>query len=355
MNVKAATVAVIGVFLMTSVACIVMSSADTDATAAYSVSDDRSPAHTLEFDTPYKYVVTLGLAFTSTMVGIGETSKLILVDTGSKDALPESSGIPTISTSNYTEVANKIKTIATEKEIANLDDILVIMYTYSSSGISTLDSQGIHTIMAFYPKSYDNVVSYVDRMETLVGANHSKSNNMTSVATDVASKMEGYSGEKVKAIYVSYSSSTYKIANKNSIAVSMFEKCGAVNAGFDESKSASYEPTGGIGPFLVDKISNAGLKVIFLDGNYSGSAEDFVSEQSLGDKDVKVYKLEKTWNSYTPDIVDGLTYMSKALYPSVFGPLDGDDKQPFNYTFIIVGVIAAVVVIGAVFFMVRRH
>ena len=135
----------------------------------------------------------------------------------------------------------------------------------------------------------------------------------------------------------------------------MFEKCGAINAGFDDSKSASYEPAGGIGPFLLSKINDDGLKVIFLDGNYSGSAEDFVSEQSLGDKDVKVYKLEKTWNSYTPEIVDGLTYMSKALYPSVFGPLDGDDKQPFNYTVIIVGVIAAVVVIGAVFFMIRRH
>ena len=353
MNAKAVSLAVIGLFLVASVACVALTAVDSDADPTYSVTDDRGV--TLGFDEPYKYVVTLGLAFTSTTVGIGQTSKLILVDTGSKDVLPEGSSIPTISTSNYTDVANKIKSVATDKGIANTDEILVILYTYSSSGITTLTDQGINTIMAFYPKSYDDVVKYVEKMETLMGADHSKSKNMDDVAKEIVSKMSDYSGDKVNAIYISYSSSTYKIANKNSIAVSMFEKCGAGNAGYDAGKSASYEPEGGLGPFLIDKINNGGLKVIFLDGNYSGSAADFISEQSLGGKDVKVYKLEKTWNSYSPDITDGMTYMSKALYPSVFGSLDDDGKEPFNYTFIIVGVIAAVAVIGVVFVVMRRH
>ena len=353
MNAKAVSLAIVGLFLMASITCVVLTAVDTDADPKYSVTDDRGV--TLGFDEPYKYVVTLGLAFTSTTVGIGQSSKLILVDTGSKDALPDGSSVPTISTSNYTDVGNKIKTIKEEKGIGSLDDILVIMYTYSSSGITSLNSQGINTIMAFYPKSYDDVVKYVEKMETLTGADNSKSKNMDDVAKNIVSKMSDYSGDKVNAIYVSYSSSTYKIANKNSIAVSMFEKCGAVNAGYDAGKSASYEPEGGIGPFLLDKINNGGLKVIFLDGNYTGNASDFVSEQSLGDKDVKVYKLEKTWNSYSPDIADGMTYMSKALYPSVFGSLDDDGKEPFNYTWVIVGVIAAVVVIGAVFIIMRRH
>ena len=47
--------------------------------------------------------------------------------------------------------------------------------------------------------------------------------------------------------------------------------------------------------------------------------------------------------------------MSKALYPSVFGPIDDGGNQPFNYTFVIVGVIVAVVAIGAVFFIMRKH
>ena len=353
MNAKAVSLAIVGLFLMASITCVALTAVESDADPTYSVTDDRGV--TLGFDEPYKYVVTLGLAFTSTTVSIGQSSKLILVDTGSKDALPEGSNVSTISTSNYTDVGNKIKSIKEDKGIGSLDDILVIMYTYSSSGITSLNSQGINTIMAFYPKSYDDVTKYVEKMETLMGADHSKSKNMDDVAKDIVSKMSDYSGDKVNAIYVSYSSSTYKIANKNSIAVSMFEKCGAVNAGYDAGKSASYEPEGGIGPFLLDKINNGGLKVIFLDGNYTGNASDFVSEQSLGDKDVKVYKLEKTWNSYSPDIADGMTYMSKALYPSVFGSLDDDGKEPFNYTWVIVGVIAAVVVIGAVFIIMRRH
>lgn len=327
---------------------------DSSADSKYSVSDDRATPNTLYFDEPFKYVVTLGLAFTSTVVNLGEESKLILVDTNSKSALSEGSTIPTISTSNYDDVGAKITTLVTEKGITK-DDVLIIMYSYSSTGIGKLETQGYSKIMGFYPKSYDNVVTYVDKMETLIGADHSKSKEMADKANDIVSKMSDYSGDKVKGIYISYSSSKPQIANKNSIAVSMMEKCGAINAGYDADKSASYEPSSGMGPFLVSKINDDGLKVIFLDGNYSGTVADFIEEYNLGDKDVKVYKIEKTWNSYTPEITDGLNYMSKCLYPSVFGSPDGDDTQPFNYTTIIIMVVAAVIVIGAIFVVLRRR
>lgn len=353
MKFKALVPVVIGLFLMANIACVLTNIDDSSADPAYSVTDDRDK--TINFDNPFEYVVTLGLAFTSTTLEIGKESKLILVDTGSKDALPAGSTIPTISTSSYTDVANKIGTIVAEKGIQK-DDVLVVMYSYSSSGLTTLAEQGYNNVMGFYPKSYDNVVTYVEKMETLMGADHTKSQEMATFASGVVSKIADYTGEKVKAVYVSYSSSTYKIGNKDSIATSMIEKCGAINAGYDSSKSSStYAPSEGVGPFLLNKINNDGLKVIFLDGNYTGTAADFVQEQSLTGKDVKVYKLDKTWNSYTPVITDGLNYMSKCLYPSIFGNPDGDDNKAFNYTPIIIGVVAAVVIIGAAFIIIRRH
>ena len=353
MKFKALVPVVIGLFLMANIACVMTSIDDSSADPAYSVTDDRGK--TINFDNPYNYVVTLGLAFTSTTIEIGKESKLILVDTGSKDILPAGSTVPNISTSNYTDVANKIGTIVAEKGIQK-DDVLVVMYSYSSTGLNTLAEQGYNNVMGFYPKSYDNVVTYVEKMETLLGADHSKSENMATVASGIVTKIADYTGEKVKAVYVSYSSSTYKIGNKDSIATSMIEKCGAINAGYDSSKSSStYAPSEGVGPFLLNKINNDGLKVIFLDGNYTGTAADFIQEQSLTGKDVKVYKLDKTWNSYTPDITDGLNYMSKCLYPSIFGNPDGDGNNAFNYTPIIIGVVVAVVIIGTAFIITRRH
>ena len=353
MKVKLPALLVVGVFLMTSTACIAIVGVDSDATAAYSVTDDRSPATTLEFDVPFDYVVSLGLGFTSAIKQIGKESKLILVDTGSKD---EVSGVPTIATTDYTDVAQKIDTIKAEKGIDSKDKILIITYSYTSAAkFTALSDNGYTKVLGFYPKSYDDVANYVEKMETLLGAEHTKSNEMKDAAKAVVDKMAGYKDAKTNAVYLSYSSNAFKIANTGSIAVSMFEKCGAVNAGYDSGKSSSYVPDEGIGAFLTAKINNGALNVIFLDGNYAGTAADFIAEQSLTDKDVKVYKLEKTWNSYTPDTMDGLNYMVKCCYPSVFGNPEGDDKEPFNYTTVIIVVIAAVAVLGVAFFVMRRH
>lgn len=353
MKSKALALLVVGVFLMTSSVCIAMTGIDSDATAAYSVTDDRSPPTTLEFDVPFDYVVSLGLGFTSAIKQIGKESKLILVDTGSKD---EVSGVPTISTSDYADVALKIDTIKAEKGIDSKDKILIITYSYTSAAkFTALSDNGYNKVLGFYPKSYDDVANYVEKMETLLGAEHTKSKEMKDAAKTIVDKMSGYDGTKTNAIYLSYSSSAFKIANKSSVAVSMFEKCGAVNAGYDSAKGSTYTPDEGVGAFLSAKIDSKELNVIFLDGNYPGSAADFISEQSLTGKDVKVYKLEKTWNSYTPDTMDGINYISKCCYPSIFGNPDGDDKEPFNYATIIIVVIAAVAVVGIAFFLIRKH
>ena len=154
---KTLVLLVVGVFLMTSSLSIAMTGVDSDATAAYSVSDDRSPATTLEFDVPFDYVVSLGLGFTSAIKQIGKESKLILVDTGSKDEVP---GVPSIATTDYADVALKIDVLKEEKGIDSKDKILIITYSYTSqTKFDALSARGYNKVLGFYPKSYDDVAN----------------------------------------------------------------------------------------------------------------------------------------------------------------------------------------------------
>lgn len=324
---------------------------ETDAADSFSITDDSG--RVLTFSEPYKYIATLGLAYTSTIVEIGCESKLILIDSGSVGVVSKSYLGKTVNVSNYSDVAQALDTIVVEKNIEK-SEILVVTYSWvSAEKVTLLSNAGYDNILRFYPKSYDNIVDYVVKMELAVGADKTVSSNMIGVASGITDKMKDYTGTPVKAIYVSYSKATKpEISNKNSIAVSMFEKCGAINSGYDADELNSYEPDGGIGKFLSIKIDE-GTSVIFIDGNYQGSVADFVKDNSLTGKNVKVYKLEKTWNSYTPDAAEGLTYMSKCLYPSVFGSVDEDAGEPFNYTIAIV-VVVVVVLVASVAFMVLR-
>ena len=55
---------------------------------------------------------------------------------------------------------------------------------------------------------------------------------------------------------------------------------------------------------------------MLLDGYYTGSAEDFSA--LLGDDSIQVYKLNKTWNTYSPDATVGLWTVASLFYPQYF-------------------------------------
>ena len=75
MNVRTLVLSVIGVLLVANIACA-LTGDDSAADTKFSVSDDRASPNTLNFNEPFKYVVSLGLAFTSTVVELEQESKM---------------------------------------------------------------------------------------------------------------------------------------------------------------------------------------------------------------------------------------------------------------------------------------
>ncbi len=99
---------------------------------------------------------------------------------------------------------------------------------------------------------------------------------------------------------------------------------------------------------------------MLLDGYYAGTAEDF--KDSIGDDDMNVYKLNKSWNSYCPDATEGLWAVACLFYPDYFQgevPIDVEDTQDDDagdntMIYVVVGIAVMVVAIAAVFLMRRK-
>lgn len=294
------------------------------------------------------HVATLGSAFTNTVVQLGGGDKIVLMDTNSKPYAPANYSGKYVSTKSYADVAAELNAL---KDGWDKSTDIVITYGYTSeANLKILDEEGF-SVIKFYPKTYIETTDYVTDMETILGTDHKTSTVMKENMNNITEKMSSYTGKKVSAAYVSYTSGNMKIGNTG-IATSMMDICGAINAGADPDKKYAYEPSEGVGAFLTTKISE-GTSVILLDGNYPGTASEFMSEVKI--TGVTVYKLDPLWNSYTPETGNGLVSISKYLYPEVFGSMDGgSDKGVLeDYLPYVLAIVVILIVAGAVYFLRR--
>jgi hypothetical protein len=82
----------------------------------------------------------------------------------------------------------------------------------------------------------------------------------------------------------------------------------------------------------------------------------------IGNDDITVYKLNKSWNSYCPDATEGLWAVACLFYPDHFegelpadwGNEDVDDEEDNTMIYAVVGMVIIVVAIAAVFLMRRK-
>lgn len=349
--------AIVILTLFVASGCIAISADASDAAEENTVTDYFGK--TLDVSTPFKYVATLGIAYTTTVVELGYESSLILIDNSSKAHVSADYSGESVSTASYSDVLQSLDTIVAEKNISE-NEIVVITYGYASSvaKIKVLTDNGYDNVMAFYPKTYDQTIDYVSNMEKILGADKSVSSQMHDMANYINDSMENYTGDETKVIYMSYSNGLWKIGNTG-ITADMISICRAINMGYDPSISPSntpsyysYEPTIGIGPFLTEKIKE-GVSVILLDGHYRGTPSDFIQDFSLT-KEIKVYKLGDTWNSYTPDVVNGLEYISKCTHPDIFGEPESSDGDAFDYTLVIIAIVLVVIIVGVAYFFMNR-
>lgn len=343
------TVAVIAIFALTCLS-VTMTAQGSEDSDAYVIKDYKVGDRT--FSEPAQHVVTMGKAFTITVISLGSTDKLSAVDSSSKTDISELSGgsMPSYATdaAGYNELKQKLDILVEEGNwIKNRD--MVITYGYASStNVKLLTDEG-YTVVLFYPKSYDETVTYVQYMENILGTPETQtlSQNMISVKADITNKVSESSAAKVSAIYAGYSSNTLKIANTG-ITADLILSGGGINAGYDASiTSISYAP--GDGFFEVKK--QEGATVIFVDGNYIGTAEEFKTNYNVPDG-YRILKLDAAWNSYTPALSDGLVAMYDFMYVTQTAPTPGVDNTTVLYAAL--GVIA-IFGLGAAFIFLRRR
>ncbi|MFA5311855.1 MAG: hypothetical protein WC375_00890 [Methanomassiliicoccales archaeon] len=322
--------------------------------------DSRDVTTTL--NQPATHVASFGAFATSTLVDIGCLDKAIIFDASSAYVKSGIVDMQNYSDDKFVTVSSGNKDLVVQTMLELEDDgywnkttDVIFGYGYSYLNImwTELQDLGFH-VVTFYPNSYDGIVEVVSDIETVVGADHSVSEQMTYVKTYIAETLleNGIndSSEKVPALYASFSSNVLRLGNGGSIAVDFINLAGGFNVANDTEKSV---PT-----YSVDYTAIVQLApdIVLLDGYYTGSADDF--SDNLGNGGITVYKMNKTWNSYCPDATTGLWTVACWFYPEYFVgdiPVEEPEEEADN-TMLYVGIGVGVVVIAtAAIFLMRKH
>ena len=321
------------------------------------ITDSRGVVTTLSG--PADHVAAFGAFATTTLVDVGFLDKAVIFDATSaysKSGIVEVQNISadkfvTVSATNKDQIVQKMLALVDSGQWnVGRDVIFGYGYSYLNPVWDLLASHGFHVI-TFYPNSYVGIVQVVKDIETVVGSDHAISDQMTYVKQyidDILVKNGvNETSEKVTAVYMSYSSNVWKMGNGGSVTVDFINFAGGNNLGNNTAKAI---PT-----YSVDLTAVIQLHpdFVLLDGYYTGSAEDFSA--LLGDSTIGVYKLNKTWNSYCPDAMDGLWTVAGLFYPDYFGgeaPVASTTGSSDNtMLYVGVGAVVVVVAIAAVFLM----
>lgn len=307
---------------------------------------------------PATHVASFGAFATNTLVDIGYLNKAVIFDSASAFSKSGITEVENYSADMFVTVSSANKDFVIQKMLALADNgtwnmttdvVLGYGYSYLSSIWTELEGYGFHVI-TFYPNSYDGIVEVVEDIESVVGAPHTVSEQMTYVKTyiDETLKEKGINetSEKVTAIYASYSSSVWKLGNGGSVTVDFIKYAGGNNVANDTSKAI---PTYSVDLTAIIQLSP---DHVLLDGYYTGSAEDFSA--LLGDGSIHVYKLNRSWNSYCPDAMTGLWTVACVFYPDIFvgnipaaAPITVKDDTMLYFAIGICVIAASVVVVFA--------
>ncbi|QLH75289.1 MAG: ABC transporter substrate-binding protein [Methanomassiliicoccales archaeon] len=311
---------------------------------------------------PATHVAAFGAFATKTLVDIGKLDKAVIFDATSAYEKSGIMEVKNVSSEKFITVSNSNKDAVIQNMLKLVDDgewnkttdvIFGYGYGYLSQLWTELEGYGFK-VMTFYPTSYDGVVQVVKDIETVVGAEHDVSDQMAYVKTYIAETLEengiNETSEKVRALYASYSSNILKLGNGGSITVDFINAAGGFNVANDTSKAV---PT-----YSADFTAILQLEpeFVLLDGYYTGTADEFKS--LIGDDDIVVYKLNKTWNSYCPDAMTGLWAIANLFYPEYFTgeiPVQADNTESDDMVLYVgVGIGVAIVAVATLFVLRKR-
>ena len=312
---------------------------------------------------PAVHVAAFGAFATNTLVDIGQLEKAVIFDASSEYSKSGIEEVKNYSADLFITVSSANKDMVVQTMLGLVDNgtwnkttdvIFGYGYSYLNTVWTELEGYGFQVI-TFYPNSYDGIVQVVEDIETVVGADHAVSENMAYVKSYIGDTLLengiNETSEKVTAVYVSYSSSVYKLGNGGSVTVDFINFAGGNNVANDTSKAI---PTYSVDLTAIVQLSP---EYVLLDGYFTGSAEDF--SDLLGDDSIQVYKMNKTWNTYSPDAAIGLWTVASLFYPQYFEgevPVEPSDDQDDNTVlYLVVGAVVVLVAVVAVVFLRRGN
>lgn len=346
------------VFSMLFAASIISMTDQNAASADSPIEITDSAGHQITLSSPAEHVVTMGFAFTLTVMELGGTDKIVGYDQYSTygyngdermQVLEGRANLGTGYTSNKDSLITGLAQLVESGSFDKDTDVVFInnfTSTLASGGLyDSLDDLG-YIVICLGASTYDGSVDVVRAISQAIGQDPAGSvNKMVDTKQTVEDKVAGIpEDERPKAMYVSVIGGTIKIYNSG-LAISMIEICGAVNAG-SSGTAASYSSD-------ASGIILAAPDVVFLDGNFVGTADDFKEQYTLP-SNYNVVKLDKDWNNPCPSMADGLEAVYVEIYES---PLyDGDGPTSSNNGVLIaVSAIILIAIVAVAIVLVRRH
>ena len=326
----------------------------TEVTSEISITDSRGT--TTNLTQPSTHVAAFSAYITNTLVDIGNLSNAVIFDYYSAYAQSGITEVQNHSADSFITVNTANSDMVVQRMLGMVDNgtwnktndvILGSGYSYLSSVWTDLENEGFKVI-TFYPKTYDDIVQVVEDIETVLGANHSVSNQMEYVKTFINEVLTENgiinSTDKVTAVYVSWSGSNFKLGNTGAVTTDFINITGGVNIAEDSSKATpSYTAD-------ATAILQLNPDFVLLDGNYPNTAEYFSSDVLIN-SDATVCKLNKSMNSYCPDAMTGLWTIACLFYPEYFNgtiPIEVTDNGEDSNDMAIYAVIGICIVVAAV-------
>ncbi|MGE4577258.1 MAG: ABC transporter substrate-binding protein [Candidatus Methanomethylophilaceae archaeon] len=326
------------------------------ATSPIEITD--SAGHQITLSAPAEHVVTMGFAFTLTVMELGGADKIVGYDHYSTysytedERMQELDGIAELGTgynSNKESLLTGLAQLVDNGNFTKATDVVFInnfSTTLASGGMyDNLVAEG-YNVICLGAKTYDGSIEVVETISKAIGMDSADSvKKMEDARQAVVDRVAAVPGEeRPSAIYVSVNGGSIRIYNSG-LAVSLIETCGATNA-CRNGESAYFNSDG-------SAIIQANPDVIFLDGTYNGTVEEF-KEVFPSLASCNVVKLDKDWNNPCPGMAEGLEFVYVELYEA---PLYDDGGAPIseNSALIAVSVLMLVIIIAVAVVLVRRR
>ncbi len=326
------------------------------ATSPIDITD--SAGHHITLSVPAEHVVTMGFAFTLTVMELGGTDKIVGYDQYSTyghtkdERMKELNGTAMLGTgydSNKESLLTGLAQLVEDGTFIKATDVVFINNFSSTLGpgkmYDNLVAEG-YKVICLGAKTYDGSMDVVKIISDAIGMDSAGSvKKMEDTRQAIIDKVSAVPGEeRPSAMYVSVNGGNIRIYNSG-LAVSLIETCGATNAGLN-GESAYYDSD-------ASALIQADPDVVFLDGNYSGTAAEF-KEEFLLPASYNVVKLDKDWNNPCPSMADGLEFVYIELYEAPFYD-DGGSFFSENGALIAVSVLMLIIIVAVAVVMVRRH